>query len=88
MLTFVLSLILLCSVHPYIFFNRNKTNMGAIEYDSMTFIGFNFHLSSKTVNLVSLAGEVLEGNIMPEGLFQWLRGSGVEMRQNPQLWQK
>ena len=57
------------SSHPYIFFNRDKTAAG-IQYDSMTFIGFNIRQVGKVVNLVDLNNQIIEGNIMTDGLYR------------------
>ena len=79
-----------CSIHPYIFFNRDTYRLREAEehYDSMTFVGFNLQQVGKTVNLVDLNHQVIEERIMTEGLYRWLRQSGVEVRQDPQNWNK
>ena len=58
------------------------------HYDSMTFVGFNLQQVGRTVNLVDLSHRVIEKDIMTDGLYRWLRESGVEMRQDPQSWTK
>ena len=77
-----------CSVHPYIFFNRDTSVEGEEYYDSMTFIGFNFQQVGKSVNLIDLQLVTIEENIMTDGLYRWMRESGVESRQNPETWTK
>ena len=77
-----------CSVHPYIFFNRNTSNVGDVYYDSMTFVGFNFQQAGKVVNLIDLQLCIIEENIMTDGLYRWMRESGVETRQYPNEWTK
>ena len=57
-------------------------------YDSMTFVGFNFQQVGKTVNLIDLQLETIEANIMTDGLYRWMRESGVESRQDPKEWTK
>ena len=77
-----------CSVHPYIFFNRDTSSRGEVYYDSMTFVGFNFQQAGKVVNLIDLQMSIIEENIMTEGLYRWMRESGVESRQDPKTWTK
>ena len=81
-------MILYCSVHPYIFFNRDTSSQGEVYYDSMTFVGFNFQQVDKTVNLIDLQIHTIEKNIMTVGLYRWMRESGVESRQDPNTWTK
>ena len=76
------------SVHPYIFFNRDTSSGGEVYYDSMTFVGFNFQQVGKIVNLIDLQLETIEDNIMTDGLYRWMRESGVELRQDPKTWTK
>ena len=54
----------------------------------MTFVGFNFQQVGKTVNLIDLQLETIEANIMTDGLYRWMRESGVESRQDPKEWTK
>ena len=77
-----------CSVHPYIFFNRDTSSEGEVYYDSMTFVGFNFQQVGKIVNLIDLQMHTIEENIMTDGLYRWMRESGIESRQDPQTWTK
>ena len=81
-------MLLYCSVHPYIFFNRDTSSGGEVYYDSMTFVGFNFRQVDKTVNLIDLQIHTIEKNIMTVGLYRWMRESGVESRQDPNTWTK
>ena len=78
----------LYSSHPYIFFNRDKTAAGMVHYDSMTFIGFNIRQVGKVVNLVELNNQIIEGNIMTDGLYRWLRENRVDVQQFPERWSK
>ncbi len=57
-------------------------------YDSMTFVGFNFQQVGKIVNLIDLQMHTIEENIMTDGLYRWMRESGIESRQDPQTWTK
>ena len=59
-----------------------------MHYDSMTFVGFNFQQVGKTVNLVGLELQTIEENIMTDGLYCWMRESGVELHQDPKTWTK
>ena len=77
-----------CSVHPYIFFNRDASSARDVYYDSMTFVGFNFQQVGKVVNLIDLQMHTIEENIMTDGLYRWMRESGVESRQDPNTWTK
>ena len=54
----------------------------------MTFVGFNFQQVGKVVNLIDLQMCIVEENIMTEGLYRWMRESGVESRQDPKTWTK
>ena len=69
----------MCSVHPYIFFNRDTLTGGEVYYDSMTFVGFNFQQVGKAVNLIDLELKTIEEDIMTDGLYRWMRESGVEV---------
>lgn len=79
---------LICSVHPYIFFNQDTSSRGDVHYDSMTFVGFNFQQVGKTVNLIDLQLDTIEENIMTDGLYRWMCESGIESRQDPNQWTK
>ena len=77
-----------CSVHPYIFFNRDTSSVGDAYYDSMTFVGFIFQQAVKIVNLIDLQMRTIEENVMTVGLYRWMRESGVESHQDPTEWTK
>ena len=81
-------ILFLHSYHPYIFFNRDWTYTEEVEYDSMTFVGFNLQQVGRTVQLLDLQNQIIEPNIMSDGLYQWLRVSKVETRQDPDAWSK
>lgn len=76
------------SVHPYIFFNRDWNCEEEVHYDSMTFVGFNLQQIEKTVHLFDLSHKLIIHNIMSDGLYRWLKLSGVETRQDPDNWTK
>ena len=55
----------------------------------MTFIGFNIRQVGKVVNLVDLNNQIIEGNIMTDGLYRWLRGGTgvVRMQSKGENWE-
>lgn len=54
----------------------------------MTFVGFNLQQVGKTVQLLDLQHQIIEPNIMSDGLYRWLRENNVDTRQDPDEWSK
>ena len=54
----------------------------------MTFVGFNFRQTGRSVQLLDLRKGIIEENIMSDGLYRWLRESKVDTRQDPDSWTK
>ena len=54
----------------------------------MTFVGFNLQQVGKAVQLLDLQQQIIEPNIMSDGLYRWLRESKVDTRQDPDAWTK
>ena len=67
---------------------QNREEIQEESYDSMTFVGFNFQQEGRTVHLVDLDHNIITENAMTDGLYRWLRDSGVKVRQDPKTWTK
>lgn len=59
-----------------------------LYYNSMTFVGFNFKPQERHVDLLDLQDKIIVPNIMSDSLYDWMKQSGVETRQDPDKWSK
>ena len=71
--------IIICSIHPYLFFNQSSDG-------TITFVGFKVTPQGNLVHPVN--GSVLEANIMSSNLFTGLQRNGVNFSEDYTQWGK